>query len=89
MRQNPDLILREIYGKNILMPIRYNEASNDPIYFNEIAALIWKLSDRAKNPTELLSFVCDAYDLKTDSAEAASVEGFIDQLIECKLIMPE
>ena len=26
MRQNPDLILREIYGKNILMPIRYNEA---------------------------------------------------------------
>ena len=45
MRQNPDLILREIYGKNILMPIRFNEASNDPIYFNEVGALIWKLSD--------------------------------------------
>lgn len=87
MRQNPDLILREIYGKNILMPIRYNEASNDPIYFNEVAALIWKLSDGAKDSTELLSFVCDVYDLKTDSAEAASVEGFIDQLIESKLIM--
>ena len=86
MRQNPDLILREIYGKNILMPIRYNEASNDPIYFNEVAALIWKLSDGAK---ELLSFVCDAYNLKTGSAEAAAVEGFIDQLIESKLIMME
>ena len=89
MRQNPDLILREIDGKNILMPIRYNEASNDPIYFNEVAALIWKLSDGAKDPTELLSFVCDAYNLKTDSAEAAAVEGFIDQLIEGKLIMME
>ena len=86
MRQNPDLILREIYGKNILMPVRYNEASNDPIYFNDVAALIWKLSDGAK---ELLSFICGAYGLKNDSAEAAAVEGFIDQLIESKLIMME
>ena len=57
MRQNPDLILREIYGKNILMPIRFNEASNDPIYFNEVGALIWKLSDKAKNVTELLNLM--------------------------------
>lgn len=87
MRQNPDLILREIYGKNILMPIRFNEASNDPIYFNEVGALIWKLSDEAQNLTELLDLVCEAYNLKMDSAEAASVEGFINQLIESKLIM--
>lgn len=89
MKQNPDLILREIYGKNILMPIRYNEASNDPIYFNEVAALIWKLSDRAKDSTDLLNAVCQSYNLETDSAEAASVEGFIDQLMESKLIMAE
>lgn len=89
MRQNPDLILREIYGKNILMSIRYNESSNDPIYFNEVAALIWKLSDGAKDPTELLRSVCNAYNLKTDSAEAAAVEGFINQLMESKLIIME
>ena len=77
MRQNPDLILREIYGKNILMPIR----------FNEVGALIWKLSDKAKNVTELLNLVCETYNLKIDSAEAVAVEGFIDQLIESKLIM--
>ena len=87
MRQNPDLILREIYGKNILMSIRFNEASNDPIYFNEVGALIWKLSDKAKNVTELLNLVCETYNLKIDSAEAVAVEGFIDQLIESKLIM--
>lgn len=87
MRQNPDLILREIYGKNILMPIRFNEASNDPIYLNEVGALIWKVSDEVENPTELLNSICEAYNLKTDSAEAAAVEGFIDQLIESKLIM--
>lgn len=89
MRQNPDLILREIYGKYILIPIRYNEASNDSIYFNEAAALIWKLSAKANDKKELLSFVCEAYDLRIDSAEAAAIEGFIDQLIESKLIMVE
>lgn len=89
MEQNPDLILREIYGKNILMPIRYNESSNDPIYFNEVAALIWKLSDDAKDPTDLLNAVCQSYNLETNSAEAAVVEGFINQLLESKLILEE
>lgn len=89
MKQNPDLILREIYGKSILMPIRYNEASNDPIYFNEVATLIWKLSDDAKDPADLLDAVCKSYNLETDSAEAAAVEGFINQLMESKLILEE
>ena len=89
MKQNPNLILREIYGNNILMPIRNNEASNDPIYFNEVAALIWKLSDGAKDPNDLLVSVCESYNLEIDSAEAAAVEGFINQLIESKLIISE
>ena len=89
MKQNPNLILREIYGKNILMPIRYNKASNDPICFNEVAALIWKLSDEAKNPSDLLNLVCQSYNLESDSAESAAVEGFISQLMESKLIMIE
>lgn len=89
MKQNYNLTLREIYGKNILMPIRNNEASNDPIYFNEVAALIWKLSDGAKDPNDLLVSVCQSYNLETDSAEAAAIEGFINQLIESKLIISE
>ncbi len=87
MKKNSDLILREIYGKNILMPIRYNDASNDPIYFNEVAALIWKLSDASKDYNELFYSVCQTYDLEENSAEAAAVKGFINQLIENKLIL--
>ena len=34
-----------------------------------------------------LNLVCETYNLKIDSAEAVAVEGFIDQLIESKLIM--
>lgn len=87
MRKNPDLILREIYGKNILMPIRKNEVSNDPIYFNEVAALIWKLSDDMKDSNALFQSVCQIYNLKQDSTEAVVVEDFINQLLENKLIL--
>ena len=69
------------------MPIRYNEASNDPIYLNKVAALIWKLSDGAKDSKKLLSTVCQIYNLKKDCTEVVAVEGFINQLIDSKLIM--
>lgn len=86
MRTNPDLVLREIYGKSILMPIRYNEASNDPIYLNDVAALIWKTAPTSENLYELQKSICDIYGLCADSAEAYSVEKFIIQLMENKLI---
>lgn len=86
MRVNPDLILREIYGKSILMPIRYNEASNDPIYLNDVAALIWKTASTAEDLYELKKFICDVYGVHANSAEAYSVEKFIIQLMENKLI---
>lgn len=89
MKKNSNLVLREIYGKNILMPVKYNEASNDPIFLNETAALIWKLADNVQNITDLVSAVCSVYGLKVDSAEAVAIEGFVNQLIESKLIIVE
>ena len=86
MKTNPDLILREVYGKSILMPIRCNEASNDPIYLNDVAALIWKTAPVSDNLHELTKSICEIYELSTESAEAYSVENFIIQLLENKLI---
>lgn len=86
MQTNPDLVLREIYGKSILMPIRYNEASNDPIYLNDVAALIWKTVAVSGDLYELKKSICEIYGLDEDSAEAYSVEKFITQLIENKII---
>lgn len=86
MKTNPDLILREIYGKAILMPIRYNEAINNPVYLNDVAALIWKMAPTSKNLYDLQKSICDIYGLYSDSAEAYSVEKFIIQLMENKLI---
>lgn len=80
------MILREIYGKSILIPIRYNEASNDPIYLNDVAALIWKMAPVSEDLYELTKSICEIYELCADSVEAYSVEKFIMQLIENKII---
>ncbi len=87
MRTNPNLILREIYGKAILIPIRTNEASNDPIYMNEVAVSIWKAAEEVENSEELLKYLCEKYELKENSAEAMAVESFISELLETKLLL--
>ena len=89
MRRNPDFVLREIYGKNILMPIRYNEASNDPIYFIEVASSIWKLSENAESLKDILRSVSQIYQLQEGAEEIVAIKDFLNQLIENKLIIME
>lgn len=86
MKTNSDLILREVYGKAILMPVRNNEASNDPIYLNDVAVQIWKATPNSENRNELWRAICNMYGLCENSAEAYSVEKFITQLLNDKLI---
>ena len=40
MKTNDAFVLRNIYGKHILMPVRSNNASNEPVFLNEVAAYI-------------------------------------------------
>lgn len=86
MRTNPDLVLREIYGKAILMPVRYNEASNDPIYLNDVAAQIWKCISGSDTRDVLQKSICDMYGVCEDSAEACAIKSFVTDMIEKKLI---
>lgn len=86
MKTNPDLILREIYDRAILMPVRRNEASDEPIYLNDVAAKIWKETSYCENVNALKKFICEEYDLDKSSAEAYSIQNFIIQLIDKKLI---
>lgn len=87
MTTNQDFILREIYGKFILMPIRSNKASPTPIFFNEAAAQIWKNASHSENIKELKQILCNEYELKEDSAEACAVEKYILQLMDMNLIL--
>lgn len=89
MKRNNDFILRKLYGEYILMPIRNNEASNDPISFNAVAAAIWENAEKCDTQEDLTKEISKLFSLKEDSAEVVSVNSFIDQLIGMKLIYTE
>lgn len=86
MKVNSDLILRNIYGKYILMPVRKNDASNDPIVLNDVAADIWLLAEQGMSFDEIVSAMVYKYGLEKNSVEEASVRQFICLLAEQKLL---
>lgn len=86
MKVNPDFILRNIYGKYILMPVRKNNASDDPVLLNSVAADIWQFAKQGKTLDEIVDAVSQKYDLQKDSMEEASVKQFVNLLIAQKLL---
>lgn len=87
MKRTEAFILRKIYGKNILMPISKNEIGNVPIVLNEIAGEIWNLVEDNISRQQLLSAICNKYELDIGSEEETAVAEFINQLIELKLVI--
>lgn len=87
MKVNSDLILRNIYGKNILMPIRKNNASDDPVVLNDVAADIWLLAEQEMSFDEIVDSMMLKYDLDKNSVEEASIRQFICLLTAQKLLL--
>lgn len=82
-------VLREIYGKSILMPTQANSASKDPILLNDVAADIWKEAFYACSEEQLKNRVLSIYGLTEESSEALAVGNFIKQLAEIGLLQKE
>ncbi len=87
MKTNDAFILRNIYGKYILMPIRSNQTSNDPILLNEVAASIWNEAMEGIEIKNLISNIAQAYNLLENSSELLAVKQFIDQMVTMELLL--
>lgn len=87
MKINDAFVLRNIYGKYILMPVRTNSASNDPILLNEVAVSIWNAVDMYQQKDQIVSNLQKQYDLETGSPEIVSIERFIDQMYDMGLLI--
>lgn len=87
MKTNDAFILRDIYGKYILMPIRLNETSSDPILLNEVAASIWNVVLVCNERRKIIENIMQIYDLKDNSTELIAVEQFIEQMIKMGLLI--
>lgn len=86
MKVNSSFVLRNIYEKHILMPICANNASNDPILLNNIAANIWEMASFHQDRAELLARIAQEYGLTQDSVELTVVDNFISQMVDIGLL---
>lgn len=87
MKTNESFVLRKIYGKNILMPVRTNSASNDPIFLNEIAAYIWNIAADGLKTDDIFNCIAKCYNLKPGSSELIAVRNFVKQMISMGLLI--
>lgn len=87
MKTNDAFVLRNIYGKYILMPIRSNKTSDDPILLNDVAAFIWKVVTACNEREIIMESIMQTYNLQEDSVEVIAVEQFIEQMIKMGLLV--
>ena len=86
MRKNSSFILRDIYGKKVLIPIKANEVGDEPILMNDVGADIWNEADYADSLVSLVDSITKKYNLHDGSVEQQAVKEFIFNLIDLKLI---
>lgn len=86
MKRNSNFVLRNIYGKKVLVPVRANEVGDDPILMNDVAAEIWSEADNADNVSELINNILKKYNLPHNSVEKQAIEDFVQNLITIQLI---
>ena len=86
MKRNSNFVLRNIYGKKVIVPVRVNEVGDDPILMNDVAAEIWSEADNADNVSELTNNILKKYNVPNDSVEKQAIEDFVQNLIAIKLI---
>lgn len=86
MKVKDAFVLRNIYGKHILMPVRSNEASNDPILLNDVAVSIWNEAEKELEKKQILENIAELYQLNSESPELLAVKQFVEQMEQMGLL---
>ena len=89
LKTNDAFILRNIYGKYILMPVRANYASNEPILFNETAVSVWETAKLGLKADAITKVLCSQYGFECSSPEAVSIDHFVSQMRDMGLLVDD
>lgn len=86
-RHADDVICRQVGAESILVPIRNNVGSLDYIYtLSPVAARIWALLDGTRSIAQIITELCDEYDVTPDQA-AADVAELVSDLENVSLVL--
>jgi hypothetical protein len=68
-RRSADVVCRQVGAESILVPIRQNVGNLDYVYtLNPVAARVWSLIDGTRTIDDVVSELCDEFDVDRDTA---------------------
>lgn len=83
-----ELILREVAGDTILVPVGSTVLDNNGLFvMNSVSADIWKLLSQGKQPEEVIAAMTEMYDAPPEVIRADTLE-FVDYLISRGIAEP-
>ena len=80
MKLNEAFVMRIVFDKTILMPIKSNLISNDPILLNATAASILSISKECCNMDELIKKCVLKFGVSQNTVEEQGIRSFICML---------
>lgn len=88
-RKSSDVVCRQVGAESILVPIRQNVGNLDYVYtLNPVAARIWALIDGTRTIDELVSELCDEFDVDRVTA-LADITTLLTDLAGASLVSRE
>ena len=85
---NDNFVIRNIFDTIILVPVKRNSLSNDPIYINNVIYQILENATTVKSKEELCTVIINLFNL-TKMENIDEVLECIEDLIKMELIIEE
>ena len=89
MKINQAYIVRDVFGKMILIPFLNTKLGNKPIYVNDTGRSVIQMLDRSDDAKELCDNVAQHYSIDDSTNEYKLIQDFIQNLIELEIIEQE
>lgn len=84
--QNKEVVARQIEGETIIVPIRKGVGDMNSVYtLNPVGTVLWHYMAEGHTVPEMVERICSEFEV-TPGQALGDVEGFIDSLLEEKLI---
>lgn len=89
IRKNDWYVVRTVYGKTILMPIRKNKFYDAPIVLNTTARAILDFAENCQTQKQLFELCCSHFQIAADSENGEGVYRFVQQLFSAGILIEE
>lgn len=86
VKLNSAFVLRHISDKYLLVPVRKNELTSNPMALNRTAASILLLSQSCESAVELYQKACEELSIPYDENIRSGILSFIHFLLERNII---